>query len=415
MAVVRPFRAFRPAKGKEAAIAALPYDVMNRREAAEMVRSNPDSFLCIDRAETQFPDDVDTYADCVYEKAASLLREKMADGTFLQDPAPCYYLYEQTLNGRVQTGIVGCAAIDDYLNGIILRHENTREEKELDRIRHVDTCGAQTGPIFLTYRSRADLDALTARVRAGEPVCDFVSVGNVRNRVFVIDAQEDLEIIRKAFEETEHLYIADGHHRCASAVKVGLKRRQADPDYTGEEEFNYFLSVLFPEKDLMILDYNRVLKSLAGQTPGEVLSRIREAGFDISEEDSGEPAKPSCKGEFGLYLSEKWYRLNADPRLYPGDPVGDLDVSVLQKNILEPVFGILDPRTDPKIDFVGGIRGLHELELRCHTDAVCAFAMYPTSIEELFAVADTGALMPPKSTWFEPKLLSGLFIHEINA
>lgn len=415
MAVVRPFRAFRPAKGKEAAIAALPYDVMNRREAAEMVRSNPDSFLCIDRAETQFPDDVDTYADCVYEKAASLLREKMADGTFLQDPAPCYYLYEQTLNGRVQTGIVGCAAIDDYLNGIILRHENTREEKELDRIRHVDTCGAQTGPIFLTYRSRADLDALTARVRAGEPVCDFVSVGNVRNRVFVIDAQEDLEIIRKAFEETEHLYIADGHHRCASAVKVGLKRRQADPDYTGEEEFNYFLSVLFPEKDLMILDYNRVLKSLAGQTPGEVLSRIREAGFDISEEDSGEPAKPSCKGEFGLYLSEKWYRLNADPRLYPGDPVGDLDVSVLQKNILEPVFGIRDPRTDPKIDFVGGIRGLHELELRCHTDAVCAFAMYPTSIEELFAVADTGALMPPKSTWFEPKLLSGLFIHEINA
>ena len=211
MAVVRPFRAFRPAKGKEAAIAALPYDVMIRREAAEMVRSNPDSFLCIDRAETQFPDDVDTYADCVYEKAASLLREKMADGTFLQDPAPCYYLYEQTLNGRVQTGIVGCAAIDDYLNGIILRHENTREEKELDRIRHVDTCGAQTGPIFLTYRSRADLDALTARVRAGEPVCDFVSVGNVRNRVFVIDAQEDLEIIRKAFEETEHLYIADGH------------------------------------------------------------------------------------------------------------------------------------------------------------------------------------------------------------
>ena len=415
MAVVRPFRAFRPAKGKEAAIAALPYDVMNRREAAEMVRSNPDSFLCIDRAETQFPDDVDTYADCVYEKAASLLREKMADGTFLQDPAPCYYLYEQTLNGRVQTGIVGCAAIDDYLNGIILRHENTREEKELDRIRHVDTCGAQTGPIFLTYRSRADLDALTARIRAGEPESDFVSAGDVRNRVFVIDAPDDIEIIRKAFEETQHLYIADGHHRCASAVKVGLKRRQANPDYTGEEEFNYFLSVLFPEKDLMILDYNRVLKSLAGQTPGEVLSRIREAGFDISEEDSGEPAKPSCKGEFGLYLSEKWYRLNADPRLYPGDPVGDLDVSVLQKNILEPVFGILDPRTDPKIDFVGGIRGLHELELRCHTDAVCAFAMYPTSIEELFAVADTGALMPPKSTWFEPKLLSGLFIHEINA
>ncbi|MBQ6363826.1 MAG: DUF1015 domain-containing protein [Lachnospiraceae bacterium] len=415
MAVVRPFRAFRPAKGKEAAIAALPYDVMNRREAAEMVRSNPDSFLCIDRAETQFPDDVDTYADCVYEKAASLLREKMADGTFVQDPAPCYYLYEQTLNGRVQTGIVGCAAIDDYLNGIILRHENTREEKELDRIRHVDTCGAQTGPIFLTYRSRADLDALTARIRAGEPECDFVSAGDVRNRVFVIDAPDDIEIIRKAFEETQHLYIADGHHRCASAVKVGLKRRQTNPDYTGEEEFNYFLSVLFPEKDLMILDYNRVLKSLAGQTPGEILSRIREAGFDISEEDSGEPAKPSCKGEFGLYLSEKWYRLRADAGLYPGDPVGDLDVSVLQKNILEPVFGILDPRTDPKIDFVGGIRGLHELELRCHTDAVCAFAMYPTSIEELFAVADTGALMPPKSTWFEPKLLSGLFIHEINA
>ncbi len=415
MAVVRPFKAYRPAPGKEAVIAALPYDVMNRREAKEMVRENPESFLSIDRAETQFPDSVDTYADCVYEKAAELLREKMSNGTFLQDPAPCYYLYEQTLNGRVQTGIVACASIDDYLNGVILRHENTREEKELDRIRHVDTCGAQTGPIFLAYRSRPEIEALTDRIRKGTPVCDFISQGEVRNRVFVICEQEDIELIRQAFDQTGHLYIADGHHRCASAVKVGQKRRAEHPGYTGEEEFNYFLAVLFPEKDLMILDYNRVLRDLNGHTGEEILSAVRAAGFSVEETAQDGPAAPGKKGEFGFYLQDKWYLLRADSRLYPGDPVGDLDVSVLQNTVLEPVFGIEDPRTDPRIDFVGGIRGLTELERRCHADAVCAFAMYPTSISELFAVADSGKLMPPKSTWFEPKLLSGLFIHEINA
>lgn len=415
MAVVRPFKAYRPAPGKEAVIAALPYDVMNRREAKEMVRENPESFLSIDRAETQFPDSVDTYADCVYEKAAELLREKMSNGTFLQDPAPCYYLYEQTLNGRVQTGIVACASIDDYLNGVILRHENTREEKELDRIRHVDTCGAQTGPIFLAYRSRPEIEALTDRIRKGTPVCDFISQGEVRNRVFVICEQEDIELIRQAFDQTGHLYIADGHHRCASAVKVGQKRRAEHPGYTGEEEFNYFLAVLFPEKDLMILDYNRVLRDLNGHTGEEILSAVRTAGFSVEETAQDGPAAPGKKGEFGFYLQDKWYLLRADSRLYPGDPVGDLDVSVLQNTVLEPVFGIEDPRTDPRIDFVGGIRGLTELERRCHADAVCAFAMYPTSISELFAVADSGKLMPPKSTWFEPKLLSGLFIHEINA
>ncbi|MBP3217420.1 MAG: DUF1015 domain-containing protein, partial [Lachnospiraceae bacterium] len=331
------------------------------------------------------------------------------------DPAPYYYLYEQTLSGRVQTGIVACASIDDYLNGVILRHENTREEKELDRIRHVDTCGAQTGPIFLAYRSRPEIEALTDRIRKGTPVCDFISQGEVRNRVFVICDQEDIELIRQAFDQTGHLYIADGHHRCASAVKVGQKRRAEHPGYTGEEEFNYFLAVLFPEKDLMILDYNRVLRDLNGHTGEEVLSAVRAAGFSVEETAQDGPAAPEKKGEFGFYLQEKWYLLRADSRLYPGDPVGDLDVSVLQNTVLKPVFGIEDPRTDPRIDFVGGIRGLTELERRCHADAVCAFAMYPTSISELFAVADSGKLMPPKSTWFEPKLLSGLFIHEINA
>ncbi len=413
MAEIRAFAAFRPAKGLEDKIAALPYDVYNREEAKRVVKSNPLSFLAIDRAETQFPDDVSTYDDRVYLKARDMLAEAIKEGRFVQDPTPCYYLYEQTMNGRSQTGIVACASIDDYLNGVIKKHENTRVAKEMDRIRHVDTCNAQTGPIFLCYRNDAVLDALMARCRKERPVCDFLSDGDIRNRVWVISDPADLETIRGAFHKMDRIYIADGHHRCASAVKVGLKRREENPGYTGEEDFNFFLSVLFPQDQLMVMDYNRVVKDLHGRTPKAFLDALAQI-FDIRA-CGKEPVRPTRKGEFGLYLCDgSWYRLTLLEAPDGSDPVAALDVSILQDRVLTPILAITDPKEDPRIDFIGGIRGLSELERRVDDGSMAAaFSMYPTSLDELFAVADAGELMPPKSTWFEPKLLSGLFIHRL--
>lgn len=413
MAQIIPFAAFRPAKGLEQDIAALPYDVYNREEAKEVVEKNPRSFLRIDRAETNFPDDVSTYAPEVYDKAKELLDDSIARGDFVQDPKRCFYIYEQTLDGRSQAGIVGCASIDDYLEGVIKKHENTRIEKEEDRISHVDTTGAQTGPIFLCYRNDARIDAVTEKITKRPPVNDFVSAGGVRNRVWVVDDEEDICVIRDAFSEIDSIYIADGHHRCASAVKVGLKRRYLHPDYTGDEEFNFFLSVLFPRSELMIMAYNRVITDLGGRTPEEFLSGL-EPYFSITKEGKKQ-VLPASKGQFGLYMDGSWYRLELDSRFHSDDPVDSLDVSVMQKLVFEPLLGISDPREDPRIDFVGGIRGLGELERRVDSgEAAAAFSFYPTSMEELFAVADAGKLMPPKSTWFEPKLLSGLFIHKLD-
>ena len=413
MADIRAFAAFRPAKGLEDKIAALPYDVYNREEAKRVVRSNPLSFLAIDRAETQFPDSVGTYEDCVYEKARDMLSAAIENGSFVQDSSDCYYLYEQTMDGRSQTGIAACASIDDYLSGVIKKHENTRVEKEIDRIRHVDTCNAQTGPIFLCYRNIAAIDELMKKRKEEPAVCDFISDGGVRNRVWVISDKESIETIRKAFSAEDKIYIADGHHRCASAVKVGLKRRALHPDYTGEEEFNYFLAVLFPQDQLMVMDYNRVVRDLNGLTEQQFLQTL-EKTFEITCEGSS-PVRPSAKGEFGLYLCDgSWYRLVLKEKPDDSDPVKSLDVSVLQDKVLGPVLSITDPKEDPRIAFVGGIRGLEELKnLVDSGKAKAAFSMYPTSMSELFAVADAGELMPPKSTWFEPKLLSGLFIHRL--
>ena len=413
MAEIRAFAALRPAKGLEDKIAALPYDVYNRNEAKRVVRSNPLSFLAIDRAETQFPDSVGTYEDCVYEKARDMLDEAIEKGRFVQDSAPCYYLYEQTMNGRAQTGIVACASIDDYISGVIKKHEKTRVDKEIDRIRHVDTCNAQTGPIFLCYRNISTLDALTAEWKQKPAECDFLSEGGIRNRVWVISDTESIRIIHDAFRDTDKIYIADGHNRCASAVKVGLKRREQFPDYTGEEEFNYFLAVLFPQDQLMVMDYNRVVKDLCGLTPEQFLD-ILGKDFEIKCEGK-KPVSPAKKGEFGLYLCDgNWYRLVSRQEPEFSDPVRSLDVSILQDRVLGPVLNIKDPKEDPRISFVGGIRGLEELQKTVDSGkAMAAFSMYPTSMNELFAVADAGELMPPKSTWFEPKLLSGLFIHRL--
>mgnify|MGYP000699518092 FL=1 len=412
MAQIRPFKAYRPCKGMEERIAALPYDVYNRAEAHEVVKKNPESFLAVDRAETQFGEEVDTYADCVYEKADRMLREKIQEGKFVQDPTPCFYLYELTMDGHSQTGVVGCASIDDYRNNVIKKHENTRADKEEDRIRHVDTCSMQTGPIFLAYRAKEDLKEKIGELKKQAPVYDFVSEDGIGHRVWVIDNDSDVSMIEEAFGKIPAIYIADGHHRCASAVKVGLKRREQYPDYTGEEEFNYFLSVIFPDEELRILDYNRVVKDLNGLDAAAFLTRIGE--YFTVEKKGQAPYRPTKKGMFGMYLEDEWYSLVAKEKIKSEDAVEGLDVSLLQNYLLDPILGIKDPKTDKRIDFVGGIRGLGELERRVHADMKVAFSMYPTSIAELFAVADAGRLMPPKSTWFEPKLRSGLFLHEIE-
>lgn len=412
MAAVKPFICIRPAKENAAKVASLPYDVYNRKEACAAVAGNPVSFLNIDRAETQFSDDVDTYADCVYEKARELLDTQIAEGVYVTDAGDHYYLYELTMDGRSQTGIVACSSIDDYVNGVVKKHENTREDKELDRIRHVDTVNAQTGPIFLTYRQNEILKAIVAEEKAKPVLYDFVSDDGIRHRVWKIDDQAQTAAIEAAFAAIPATYIADGHHRAASAVKVGLKRRAENPGYTGEEPFNYFLSVLFPDEELMILPYNRVVKDLNGMNREQFFEAVKEK-FEL-EEIGKEPYAPAEKGTFGMYLDNTWYALKVLPQYRSADPVKGLDVSILQDQLLGPVLGIDDPRTDKRIDFIGGIRGLKELERRVREDMEIAFSMYPTSIEELLAVADAGLLMPPKSTWFEPKLRSGLFIHKLS-
>lgn len=412
MAVFRPFRAVRPEKSVSSRVASLPYDVYDTEEARKIVEKEPLSFIGIDRPETQFEPGCDMYADRVYQKAHDMLKDEFSRGIFIQDEKPCFYIYEQDMNGRVQTGIVGCASIDDYVNNVIKKHENTRADKEADRIRHVDTCGAQTGPIFLCYKGQDKIDSRIAAIKQNDAIYSFTSSDGVKNRIWMVDNSADIAFFEESIAATDSLYIADGHHRCASAVKVGLKRREQNQDSDKNREYNYFLSVLFPDNQLMIMDYNRVVKDLNGHS-SEELMKLVEKKFNI-EKFGKNAAKPDKKCKFGMYLDDEWYMLSAKDCIRSADAVDGLDVSILQNNLLDPVLGIKDPKNDSRIDFVGGIRGLGELEKRCHNDMKIAFAMYPTSIGELFAVADAGRLMPPKSTWFEPKLLSGLFIHDIS-
>ncbi len=412
MANIKPFRAIRPKQGLECRIAALPYDVYNRAEAKAETLQEPMSFLKIDRAETQFEDTVDTYADMVYERAHDTFWNMVGSGDFVREADDCYYLYELTMEGRSQTGIVACAAIDDYVNEVIKKHENTRADKEEDRIRHVDALNAQTGPIFLAYRSKKEIDEVVSRIKQEAPVYDFIAPDGIRHAVWIVSGEGEIETIQKSFTGMSEIYIADGHHRCASAVKVGLKRRFEKGGFTGKEEFNYFLSVLFPDDQLMIMDYNRVVKDLNGASKEDIFKALRKIGVLTNHGENS--YKPEKKGDVGIYFDHSWYHLRMTVDTISNDPVEKLDVSILQNYVLEPLFGIQDPKTDQRIDFVGGIRGLKELERRVCTDSKIAFAMYPTSISELFAVADAGKLMPPKSTWFEPKLRSGLFIHEID-
>lgn len=415
MAEIRPFRCIRPEREAAPKVAALPYDVYNRQEAKKEVEKNPMSFLAIDRAETQFPDDVDLHDPRVYEKARELLADWQKKGILIGDETECYYVYELTMDGRSQTGIVACASVDDYVNGVIKKHENTREDKEQDRICHVDVTNAHTGPIFLAYRSDEELNRMVGQVCREEALYDFTSEDGIRHRVWKIPDLERTAAIQIRFSQMSAIYIADGHHRAASAVKVGLKRRQENPAYTGEEPFNFFLSVLFPDDQLMIMPYNRVVQDLNGRTEEEFLQEVAQR-FEVKadQKESG-GCQPKKRHQVGMYLAGQWYELTGKPEYVTEDPVKGLDVSLLQDILLAPVLGIGDPRTDSRIQFVGGIRGLAELERLVDSGAgAVAFAMYPTSIQELFSVADAGLLMPPKSTWFEPKLRSGLFIHSLS-
>ena len=411
MAIVKSFKCVRPDRELVEQVASLPYDVYDRKEAKEAVAGKPYAFLNIDRPETAFDENFDMYSREAYIKARDLYAEFKDKGIYKKDDVESYYLYELTMNGRSQIGIVGLASVDDYLNDIIKKHENTREEKEIDRIKHVDTVNAQTGPIFLAYKKNDDLKKIISENISDAPIYDFVSDDGIGHRVWKVDKAYN-EQIRECFENIESLYIADGHHRAASAVKVALKRRQNENNPNAE--YNYFLSVIFDERQLHILPYNRIVLDLNKKSVEEVMSLIAE-NFDVTEspvlEEIGD------RGEFGMLVKDKFYILSAKKKVLDsvsGDVIKSLDVSILQDLVLEPIFGIKDPRTDERIKFAGGIRGVGYLKSEIDNDrGKVAFLMYPTSMEELFAVADENKLMPPKSTWFEPKLRSGIFIHEI--
>lgn len=412
MAVFRSFRAFRPSADKQALIPALPYDVMNGDEAREMVRDNPFSFLHVDKAEIDLPLGTDIYDDAVYEKARENLLNLENTGALVQDKVNCFYIYRQVMNGRAQTGIAGCASIDDYMNNVIKKHEHTLAKKEVDRIRHVDTCNANTGPIFLTYRKNNRInDIVNDWADSHEPVYNFTA-DNVLQTVWVVDDGAVVSELSRLFESVPSMYIADGHHRCASAVRVGQMRREAKADYTGEEEFNFFLAVAFPDDQLEIMDYNRVVRDLNGLSVDKFIESLSDS-FVVTKQ-SGR-FKPQKKHTFGMLIKNQWYSLEARDKIINNlDPVKRLDVSILQDNVLAPILNITNPKNDERIDFIGGIRGLGELEKRTGSDMELAFAMYPTTVDDLMAIADAGLIMPPKSTWFEPKLLSGLFIHHLS-
>lgn len=415
MATIKPFQAIRPAKEKAAFVAALPYDVMNSEEARKEVEGNPYSFLHIDKAEIDLDKAIDLYDDKVYKKAKENFEKMRKEKVFIQDSKEMFYIYKLVMNGRSQTGLVVCTSIDEYLDGTIKKHELTRADKEVDRIKHVTACNANTGPIFLAYESKKEISNLIQNwTEQHEAVYDFISKDDVKQTVWIIDEDETIKALIDNFKQVSNLYIADGHHRNASAVKVGLEKRKQNPNYTGKEEFNFYLSVLFPSQELEIMDYNRLVKDLNGYTKEQFLGKVKEK-FDITVYEESGCCRPEKIHQFGMYLDRNWYLLCAKPEIIHKDVVGALDVSILQNELLSPILSIGDPRTDKRIDFVGGIRGLKELEKRVDSGEMkAAFSMFPTSMKELMHVADQNKIMPPKSTWFEPKLRSGLFIHSLD-
>jgi len=411
MSSIRPFRAWRPAPELAEKIASPPYDVVSSEEAREIARGNDLSFLHVVKPEIDLPVGTNLYSDEVYATGARNLKALIDRGALIREETPCLYVYQQRMGDHVQAGIVGGTSVQEYEEDRIRKHEHTRKVKEDDRTRHVDTLNANAGPVFLTYHAREEIDSKVDEIRSRRPDYDFTSPDGIVHTVWIVSDPAEIALIQKAFEAVDALYVADGHHRSASAARVGRMRRDANPDHTGDEGYNHFLSVLFPHNQLKILAYNRVVRDLNGLDAGEFLTRASEK-FDVSAADTPSPPSPR---EYGMFLDGTWRRLKARPGTYPkDDPIDSLDVAILQNNLLGPVLGIEDPRTDNRIDFVGGIRGTVELEKRCGAGWAVAFALYPTSIEQLMSVADAGRVMPPKSTWFEPKLRSGLLVRSLD-
>lgn len=408
MAIVKPFKGIRPKKYLAGKIAALPYDVISTKEAKELAKNNNLSFLHVDKAEIDF-DEIDQYSEEVYLKAKENL-DNLIETSYIEEDKPCFYIYRQEINYRSQIGLVACASVLDYEKDVIKKHELTREDKEIDRINHVNVCSAHTGPIFMTYRNNKDISKIIKHWSENVPLYDFYSEDGVRHTVWIINDLIDINRISQIFEDIDNLYIADGHHRSASAVKVAKLRREEVKDYTGEEDFNYFLSILYPDSELEILDYNRCVKDLNGLSTDEFIKKVKEK-FEVIE--SKEKVKPQQKYTFGMYIDKKWYLLKAKDGTFDSeDPVENLDVSILQNNLFKEVLGINDPRTSNRIEFIGGVRGIEELENRANKDMKVSFSMYPTTIDDIMRISDSGRIMPPKSTWFEPKPRSGLFIHK---
>lgn len=415
MSIVRPFKGIKPKRELVNKVASLPYDVMNRAEAKALAEGNAYSFLHVVRSEIDLDDSVSPYDETVYKKARTNLDQMIKDGVLLQDEKPMFYIYRQIMNGRVQTGIVGSTSIDDYMNNVIKKHEYTRPKKEVDRINNFDYCDANTAPIFLTYRKNNRINSIINDwIKLHMPIYDFKSEDDITHIVWELSSEALVEEINEIFEnEVDSLYIADGHHRSASSVKVGLKRREENKNFTGDEEYNYFMSVMFPDEDLFIMDYNRVVHTLNGLSFDEFMKKVKEK-FEVEKTESHEAFRPKDKHTFGMYIENNWYKISAKEGIFDAkDPVDRLDVAILQNNILAPLLGIEDPRTSENIDFVGGIRGLKELEEKVNNGKKVAFSMYPTTMDDLLAIADAGKVMPPKSTWFEPKLRSGLFVHRL--
>lgn len=416
MSDIRPFRGYVPKADQAKEIASLPYDVMSSDEAREMAKGKPHSFLHVAKPEIDLPLDIDVYSREVYEKGAENLKKMINEGLLIRSKRECFYIYRQIMGNVIQTGLVAGASVSEYNNDIIKKHEFTRKVKEDDRVNHVNIVNANAEPVFLIYPNRSDLDTISNEITSKTPDIDFVAEDGIAHTLWIIDDEELVNKIQTIFQQIPALYVADGHHRSAAASRVQEMREKTNPDHTGQEAYNYFLAVIFPDNQLYVMDYNRAVKDLNGLTADQLLDKVKEI-FNVTELNVSEAkdAKPQSRGEFAMLLDSQWYKLNVKNQYVPeNDPVKALDVSILQDNILGPVLGIDDPRTNKRIDFIGGIRGLEELERRCNLDCKVAFALFPTGLDQLMKIADAGEIMPPKSTWFEPKLRSGMVVRMLD-
>jgi len=412
MAIFKPFRAYRPSKKFSKLVASRPYDVLSSSEAKLEASDNPYSFLHVIKPEIGLPEEIDLYSPKVYEKGANVFEHMKSDGVFFQDPEPFFYIYRLTMNERTQTGVVGCCHFEEYYSGRIKKHELTRTAKENDRFQHVDTLNANAEPVFFSYRNNEEINRFVKKILDESPEYNFVADDQIRHELWLIQDPDQINSLENLFKKIPNLYVADGHHRTAAAARVGQKRKVNNPSHTGEEEYNFFMAVLFSDQELMIYDYNRVVKDLNGIPDYEFIEKLKDTF--VFNKSSSSPLRPSVKGEFSVYLNHNWYSFSFTSKDIPSETIANLDVSKLSDYILEPVLKIVDQRNDHRIDFIGGIRGLEELEkcVDCGEMAV-AFALHPVTMKELLDVADAGEIMPPKTTWFEPKLRSGLFVHEL--